>query len=73
MKINWKQKLVSRKFWAAVVGFATTLLIAFGVGDMTIEQMVAVVSAVSVLISYIIGEGLVDASINKRDEEGKDE
>ena len=22
-KINWKQKLSSRKFWAAVVGFVT--------------------------------------------------
>ena len=61
MKINWKQKLTSRKFWAAVIGFITALLIAFGVNDLTVEQVVSVVSAMSVLIAYIIGEGLVDA------------
>jgi uncharacterized membrane protein len=61
MKINWKQKLTSRKFWAAVIGFVTALLIAFGVNNLTVEQVVSVVSAMSVLIAYIIGEGLVDA------------
>lgn len=61
-KINWKQKLTSRKFWAAVIGFITTLLIAFGLPDMTVEQVVAVVSASATLIAYIIGEGMVDAA-----------
>ena len=41
MKINWKQKLTSRKFWAAVVTFVTTVLVAFGVPDLTIEQVTA--------------------------------
>lgn len=62
MKINWKQKLTSRKFWAAVIGFVTALLVAFGVGDLTIEQVVAVITACASLIAYIIGEGLVDAA-----------
>ncbi len=62
MKINWKQKLTSRKFWAAVITFVTTVLIAFGVPDITIEQVVAVVTAGSAMIAYIIGEGLVDAA-----------
>lgn len=30
--------------------------------EMTIEQVITVVSASSVLIAYIIGEGLVDAA-----------
>ena len=71
MKINWKQKLTSRKFWAAVIGFITTLLIAFGLPDMTVEQVVAVVSASATLIAYIIGEGMVDAArveVSKDDE-----
>lgn len=72
MKINWKQKLTSRKFWAAVIGFITTLLIAFGLPDMTVEQVVAVVSASATLIAYIIGEGMVDAArveVNEDDTE----
>lgn len=62
MKVNWIQKLTSRKFWAAVIGFVTAILMAFNVDSMTVEQVVSVVSACSVLIAYIIGEGLVDSS-----------
>jgi hypothetical protein len=62
MKINWVQKLTSRKFWAAVITFVTSLLVAFGVPDLTVEQVIAVISAGSVMIAYIIGEGLVDAA-----------
>lgn len=62
MKINWKQKLTSRKFWAAVIGFITALMVAFGVNDLTIEQVVAMITAASTLIAYIIGEGMVDAA-----------
>ena len=62
MKINWKQKLTSRKFWAAIITFITSILVAFGVPDLTIEQVVAVITAASAMIAYIIGEGLVDAA-----------
>ena len=72
MKINWKQKLTSRKFWAAVTGFVTTLLIIFGVDDLTIEQVIALIAAIASLIAYIIGEGLVDAARVEK-EGGKDE
>lgn len=67
MKINWTQKLTSRKFWAAVITFVTSLLVAFGVPDLTIEQVIAVISAGSVMIAYIIGEGMVDAAREKTD------
>lgn len=74
MKINWKQKLTSRKFWAALITFITSILVAFGVPDLTIEQVVAVISAGSVMIAYIIGEGMVDAArIEKGDEDKKNE
>lgn len=62
MKINWKQKLTSRKFWAAVIGFVTAIMVAFGVNDLTIEQVIAMITAASTLIAYIIGEGMVDAA-----------
>lgn len=68
MKINWKQKLTSRKFWAAVIGFVTAVLTAFHVNDMTIEQVTAIISATAVLIAYIIGEGMVDTARAKSGE-----
>lgn len=70
MKINWKQKLTSRKFWAAVIGFVTAILVAFGVNDLTIEQVIGMITAASTLIAYIIGEGMVDAARigNEKDE-----
>lgn len=73
MKINWRQKLTSRKFWAAVIGFVTAILIAFGVNDLTIEQVVGLITAASTLIAYIIGEGMVDAARLKAETETKGE
>lgn len=72
MEINWKQKLTSRKFWAAVIGFITALLVAFGVDDLTIEQVVALITAASTLIAYIIGEGMVDAARVNSQNKGDD-
>ena len=62
MKINWKKKLTSRKFWAAVIGFISAILVAVNVPEMEMEQIIAVVSGAAVLIAYIVGEGLVDAA-----------
>ena len=72
MKINWIQKLTSRKFWAAVITFITTLLVAFGVNELTIEQVASVITAGSVMVAYIIGEGMVDAArIETKNDENK--
>lgn len=60
MNIDWKRKLTSRKFWAAVVGFVTSLVIAFGVAEETAVQISGIIMAGATLIAYIIGEGLVD-------------
>lgn len=74
MNINWKQKLTSRKFWAAVIGFVTAMMVAFGVNDLTVEQVVAIITAASTLIAYIIGEGMVDAArINNENKEKEGE
>lgn len=73
-KINWKQKLSSRKFWAAVVGFVTALLVAFRASDGTIAQVSAVITAGGVLIAYIIGESVVDSNRDYSDSsEGDDD
>lgn len=62
MDINWKRKLTSRKFWVTIVGFVTALLVAFNVDKLTIEQVVAIISALGTLVAYIIGEGMTDAA-----------
>ena len=61
MKINWKQKLTSRKFWSAIAGFIVPLLLAFGVSDSNITQVTALIMSGGSLIAYILGEGMIDA------------
>lgn len=71
MKIDWKSKLASRKFWAAVVGFVSAILVACNIDNLTVEQVTAVITAGGVLIAYILGEGMVDAARAKK--EGSDD
>ena len=58
---NWKQKLTSRKFWIAVVGFVTPLLLAFGVAEETTTQVASIIMAGASAVAYVIGEGFVDS------------
>lgn len=66
MKINWKSKLTSRKFWVAVAGFVTPILLAFGVSQDTVTQVTAIIMAGAAVITYVFAEGKVDA--NRKDE-----
>ena len=60
MKIDWKRKLTSRKFWAAIASFVAMLLVYFGKGAGTAEQVAALIMAGASVIAYIIGEGIAD-------------
>lgn len=66
MKIDWKRKLTSRKFWAAIVGFATPIMTLANIPDNTAVQIASIIMSGGTLIAYIIGEGLADAA-NKED------
>ena len=61
MNTEWKRKLSSRKFWAAIAGFAASLLVGIGMADSTATQVTALIMSVVSLIAYILGEGMVDA------------
>lgn len=61
MKIDWKRKLTSRKFWTAIAGFVSMLLVYFGKGTGTAEQVAALIMAGASVVAYIIGEGLADS------------
>lgn len=68
-QINWKRKLSSRKFWAALAGIVAGLAMVFRLDESTISSVAgAVVSAASV-VSYIITEGRVDAESAKKNHE----
>ncbi len=58
---NWKNKLTSRKFWSAVIAFAGTLCVLFGLDDLSTEKVCAVISACAVLAVYIFTEGYIDS------------
>lgn len=61
-KIDWKKKLTSRKFWVALIGFISSLLIAFNVDSGSVEQITSIIMSGATLIAYILAEGFVDAS-----------
>lgn len=61
-EIDWKRKLTSRKFWMAIVGFATPLMTMLQVTDNTAVQVTSLIMAGGTLIAYIIGEGMTDVA-----------
>ena len=60
--MNWKQKLTSRKFWVAVTGFISMILVAFGVAESEATQITAIIMAGADIVAYIVAEGMVDAA-----------
>jgi len=65
--IDWKAKLTSRKFWAAIAQFVTMLILAFKGSEETATQVTALIMAGAAVVAYIIGEGLIDAAAAKGD------
>lgn len=59
-KINWKQKLSSRKFWASISGAVVSFLSAFNFSDNTIAQVAGIISGIGILCYYIFSETKID-------------
>jgi len=59
--MSWKQKLGSRKLWAAVAGVAMGAAMIFGLDQEVISTVAGAVTSVVSLVVYIITEGKVDA------------
>ena len=62
MGIDWKRKLSSRKFWAALAGFVCAVAVFCDAGESMITEVTAIISAAGVLIAYILGESIIDSS-----------
>lgn len=56
------RKLTSRKFWIAVIGFITPLLLAFGVAESDVAQVTAIITAGADVVIYLLAEGMADAA-----------
>lgn len=61
-KIDWKRKLTSRKFWAALCNFVAMMVVALGGSEQSAVQITGIIMAGATVIAYIIAEGLVDAA-----------
>lgn len=61
-KIDWKRKLTSRKFWVAICGLVSGVVLAFHGDQATADTICGCIMSVASVIAYIIGEGLADAA-----------
>jgi hypothetical protein len=62
MKIDWKRKLTSRKFWVAIAGFVTGVVVFIKSPTSSPEAITSLIMTTGTLVAYIIGEGLADSS-----------
>ena len=62
MQIDWKRKLTSRKFWLAVVGLVSGLMLLFKVDGETVDKIAGLIMEFASVVAYLISEGLTDAA-----------
>ena len=55
MKIDWKRKLTSRKFWVALAGFVSGLIVAFGGGEDVAGTVSGCILAGAAVVGYLLG------------------
>lgn len=60
-KIDWKRKLSSRKFWMALIGFVSALLLTLNFAQADVEKITGIIMSSATLIAYILSEGFIDA------------
>lgn len=72
MKIDWKRKLTSRKFWLSITSFISMLIILFGYSESEAHKIAATIMAGASVIAYTIGEGLADSSLEDPSEDFED-
>lgn len=61
-KINWAQKLTSRKLWAAIAAAGAAIATAIFKEQLTPEAVTLIKTAIFALCTYIGGESIVDVA-----------
>lgn len=70
MKIDWKRKLSSRKFWAALTGVVISIMVIFGADSGSQEKIAGAITSAGVLAAYILAESGTDkAALNKKSDD----
>ncbi|MBR1900037.1 MAG: hypothetical protein IJ820_03120 [Lachnospiraceae bacterium] len=67
MKIDWKRKLTSRKFWMSVASFVSMMIIACGGTQDRAAQIVSLIMAGAAVVAYVIGEGMADSAVREEE------
>lgn len=57
-----KQKLTSRKFWMAIAGFISGILMIFGYSDGAVETISGAVVTLGSAVGYMIAEAKADSA-----------
>lgn len=73
MKIDWKKKLSSRKFWAAVSGVVISIMVIFGADSGSQERIAGAITSAGVLAAYILAESSVDKAAVDNSEDKTEE
>ncbi len=60
--MNWKRKLTSRKFWVAVAGLVSGIILAAGGTESQAATVSGVILQVAAVLGYLLAEGLTDAA-----------
>ena len=61
-KINWKQKLSSRKLWSAAAAAVLAVIAAIFGEELSAETVDMLKTGIYSLAAYIFGEGVVDVA-----------
>ena len=61
------RKLTSRKLWIAIIGFVSALGVIFGIDELRVEQICALIGALGTLVAYIFAEAITDAKCQNSD------
>ena len=59
-KINWRQKLSSRRFWSMLGGQVTAILAAVNANERVVLQVAAIIASVGIFAVYMLSESKVD-------------
>lgn len=72
MKIDWKRKLTSRKFWISIAGFVAGMIVIFGGSQDTADKISGSIMSGAAVVGYVVGEGLADGnSTSTTDDKGE--
>lgn len=60
--MDWKRKLSSRKFWMAVVGLVSGIMVFCGRSEQEAQQIGGIIMSAASVVAYILSEGMIDAA-----------